>query len=114
MNTCIFMGRLTRDPEIRTSAAGNTVARFSLAIDRPGTREERVTDFPSFLAFSKTADFIEKYITKGMRVLVTSHCQTGSYEKEDGSTVYTTDFIVDRIEFADSKKTAEDEALPFD
>lgn len=105
MNKCILMGRLTRDPDVRDTQSGNVVARMKLAVDRrkkkDGTQE---TDFPSLVAFGKTAEFCQNYLAKGKKILVEGRLQTGSYEKEDGTKVYTTDVIAENIEFAESKR----------
>lgn len=103
MNKVILMGRLTRDPEIRYT--GETcIARFSLAVDRrKKTEGGQAADFPSIVAFGKTAEFVEKYIHKGMKIALEGRLQTGSYEK-DGVKHYTTDVVADSVEFAESKK----------
>ena len=101
MNKVILIGRLTKDPEIRRSSI--TVARFNLAVDRRFKREgEATADFISCVAFGKTAEFIEKYIRKGTKICVEGRIQTGSYEK-DGVKHYTTDIVVENVEFAESK-----------
>ena len=99
MNKVILMGRLTKDPDIKNGE--KPVAKFSLAIDRKFNANE--TDYPSIVAFGKTAEFVSKYLHKGMKIVVEGRLQTGSYEK-DGRKIYTTDVIADSIEFAESKK----------
>lgn len=95
------MGRLTAEPNI---AHGNiTVAKYSLAVDRRS--KDKGADFIRCTAFSKSAEFAEKYLHKGTKIVVRGHIQTGSYEK-DGRTVYTTDVIVDEQEFAESKSAS--------
>ena len=95
------MGRLTKDPEIRT---GNTqVARYTLAVDRRFSNSEEKTDFINIVAFGKSAEFAEKYLKKGMKVLVTGRIQTGSYTDKDNKKVYTTDIVVEDQEFCESK-----------
>lgn len=104
MNSVQLVGRLTRDPEIRYSDGGSSVARFSLAVDRRYKGENGPTaDFPSCVAFGKTAEFIEKYFSKGMRIGLQGRIQTGSYTNNDGVKVYTTDVIVENCEFVESK-----------
>ena len=106
MNKCILMGRLTRDAEMRYSQGANTsaVARFSLAVDRRFKKEgEQTADFINCVAFGKTAEFIEKYGRKGTKFVVEGRIQTGSYTNKDGQTVYTTDIVVEQVEFAESK-----------
>ena len=109
MNKVILMGRLTKDVELRVSSNGETkVANFSLAVDRRWKRDgEQGADFPNCIAFNKTAEFLEKYGRKGTKFIVEGRLQTGSYEKQDGTKVYTTDVIVDNVEFAESKATTE-------
>ncbi len=97
MNTVALIGRLTKDPDVRYSAATQlAVARFSIAIDRPG--KDKGTDYPSIVCFGKTAELVEKYLTKGRLVGIAGRLQTGSYEK-DGRKVYTTEVVADRVEF---------------
>lgn len=116
MNRWIGMGRLTGDPEIRSSADGMMVGKYTLAVDRRGKDNE--ADFIRIVTFGKAAEFASKYFKKGMKVLVTGHIQTGSYTKEDGSKVYTTDIIAEDQEFCEKKQTeqstAEAAALPTD
>jgi len=100
-NKVILMGRLTRDPEISTG--NTTVARYTLAVDRRFTNSEEKTDFINIVTFGKSAEFAEKYLKKGMKVLVTGRIQTGSYVNKDGNKVYTFDVVVDDQEFCESK-----------
>ena len=131
MNKCIFIGRLTKDPEIRYTHGENpmAVANYTLAIDRRFKREgDPSADFPNFVAYGTAAEFAEKYFKKGTKIAVTARFQTRSY-KNDGKTVYVKEFIVEEQEFAESKRAAEsgqaagdddftqmpeDEELPFD
>jgi len=116
MNKFIGAGRLTADPEIRSSADGMMVGKYTIAIDRRGKDNE--ADFIRIVTFGKAAEFASKYFKKGMKVLVTGHIQTSSYTKEDGSKVYTTDIIAEDQEFCEKKQTeqntAEAAALPTD
>lgn len=110
MNTCTLMGRITRDPEVRYSQGANSmaIARFTLAVDRRGranTDGTRETDFISCVAFGKMGEIAEKYYHKGTKLTIRGHIQTGSYQKQDGSKVYTTDVVVDEAEFAESKSS---------
>lgn len=107
MNNVILSGRLTKDPIGQATTSGMSIARFTLAVSRGKDKDgNEQTDFPNCIAFGKTADLVEKYTTKGSKVIVQGRLQTGSYEK-DGRKVYTTDVVVDRVEFMDSKKTKE-------
>ena len=106
MNKVILMGRLTRDPEVRNSQSGTAVARYTLAVDRMFKREgEPNTDFINCITFGKNAEFAEKYLKKGMRIVVSGRIQTGSYTNRDGIKVYTTDIIVEEHEFAERKQS---------
>lgn len=104
------MGRLVRDPDVKNSN-NITIAKFTVAIDRRVKQgEDKQADFINCVAFGKQGEFVEKYIKKGTKVLVEAHVMTGSYKKQDGTTVYTTDFAVDSIEFAESKNASQDTA----
>ena len=104
------MGRLTRDPEVRYTQGDNAsaVARFSLAVDRRFKKDgEQTADFINCVAFGKTGEFIEKYGRKGTKFVVEGRIQTGSYTNKDGQKVYTTDVVVEQVEFAESKSSAD-------
>ena len=108
MNKVILMGRLTKDPEIRYSQGEEpmAIARYTLAVDRRGSKnQDQTADFPSCIAFGKSAEFAEKYLHKGTKIAVTGHIQTGSYTNKEGQKVYTTDIIVEDQEFAESKNS---------
>ena len=107
MNKVELVGRLTRDPEVRYTQGENAsaIARFSIAVNRrfknaDGNYE---ADFINCVAFSKAAEFIEKYFKKGMAIGITGRIQTGSYTNKDGVKVYTTDVVVEESEFVESK-----------
>ena len=111
MNKVILMGRLTRDAEIRYSQGetANAVARFSLAVDRRFRREgdEQTADFINCVAFGKTAEFLERFGRKGTKFVVEGRIQTGSYTNREGQKVYTTDVVVENVEFAESKASSD-------
>ncbi|MBD9181084.1 MAG: single-stranded DNA-binding protein [Roseburia intestinalis] len=110
MNKVILMGRLTRDPEVRYTQGDNAsaVARFSLAVDRRFKKDgEQTADFINCVAFGKTGEFIEKYGRKGTKFVVEGRIQTGSYTNKDGQKVYTTDVVVEQVEFTESKASAD-------
>lgn len=114
MNKIILLGRLTKKPEIRLSQANNTkVAIFSLAVNRkyakPG--EERQTDFFNIIAYSKLADFAEKYLGKGLQICISGRLQNRSWEDKNGITRYVTEVIAEEIDFADSPKKADESIL---
>lgn len=105
MNSVQLVGRFTRDPEIRYTDGGASIARFSVAVDRRFAKEgEQSADFINIVAFGKTAEFIEKYFKKGNRIGIVGRIQTGSYKNKDGATVYTTDVIAENVEFVESKQ----------
>ena len=105
------MGRITRDAEVRYSQgdASTAIARFSLAVDRRFKRDgdEQTADFINCVAFGKTAEFMERFGRKGTKFVVEGRIQTGSYTNRDGQRVYTTDVVVENIEFAESKSTSD-------
>lgn len=105
-NRVFLSGRATRDCEIRES--GETkVARYSLAVDRKYTKgEEKQTDFLNCVCFGKTAEFAEKYVKKGTKLIVIGRIQTGSYTNKDGQKINTTDIIVEEHEFCESKNAS--------
>lgn len=111
MNKVILIGRLTRDPEIKYITGENavTIATYTLAVDRRFRRdgEEQTADFIRCTAFGKNAEFAEKYLRMGIKMVIEGRIQTGSYTNKDGVKVYTTDVIVESQEFAESKKASE-------
>ncbi len=109
MNKVILMGRLTREPEVRYSqgASQTAVARFTLAVDRRFKREgESTADFFDCTAFGRQAEFIERYLHKGVRVVVCGSIQNNNYTNRDGQTVYSVRIVVDEVEFAESKSAS--------
>lgn len=110
MNKVILVGRLTRDPDVKYSGEDGSlcVARYGVAVDRPRkSGEDNGADFPSCVAFGKTAEFAERYLRKGMKVGIVGHIQTGSYVNNDGVKIYTTDVIIENQEFVESKAAQE-------
>ena len=107
MNKVILMGRLTRDPEVRYSAGegATAIARYTLAVDRRFRREgsEQTADFIGCVAFGRNAEFADKYLRQGIKIVVTGRIQTGSYTNRNGQKIYTTDVVVEDQEFAESK-----------
>ncbi len=127
MNKVILLGRLTKDPDVRHTAGDLVVARFNIAVDRRYKTDNGPTaDFPTCVAFGKTAEFIEKYFFKGMKISLEGRLQTGSYTNKEGVKKYITEVVAEAVEFAESKRTDEiddgdgfvdvdynDEDLPF-
>lgn len=120
MNNVSLIGRLTKDPELKTTQSDLPVCRFTVAVDRTYSKDQ--TDFINCIAWRKTAEFISSYFSKGQRIALTGSIQTGSYTDKDGKTVYTTDINVNNVEFCESKKKSgsdsnnrvEPEEMPFD
>lgn len=109
MNVFIGMGRLVNDPKVTVKENADettTIARYRLAIDRVASNNENA-DFLSIVAFGKNAEFAEKYLRKGMKIVIRSHVTTGAFKNRFGETVYTTDFVADSQEFAESKAVNE-------
>ena len=111
MNSVSLTGRLTKDVETRVNN-DLTISRFTIAVNRDFKSKDGKTeaDFINCIAFGKTAEFIEKYFSKGMRIGVNGRIQTGSYTNKDGQKVYTTDVVIEKAEFEESKANANKEA----
>lgn len=112
MNKVILMGRLVRDPDVRYSQGGNAmaVARYTLAVDRKFNRDgEPNADFINCIAFGKNGEFAEKYLHKGVKILVEGRWQSGSYTNRDGQKIYTNDCVVESCEFAENKNASQSE-----
>lgn len=119
MNKVILMGRLTRDPEVRYSQGDNSmaIARYTLAVDRRFAKKdnpnEQTADFISCVAFGKSAEFAEKYLHQGTKIVIAGRIQTGSYTNKDGVKVYTTEVVIEDQEFAESKNSASNGGADF-
>ena len=117
MNKVILVGRLTRDPDVRYSSGDNAmaIARYTIAVDRRARRNggdnEQTADFIGCVAFGRDGEFAEKYLRKGSRILVEGRIQTGSYTNKDGQRVFTTDVVVERHEFVDSKASGSQDSF---
>lgn len=106
MNKCIMMGRLTKDPEIMYTNGGNTIAKFSLAVDRRFKQDGQPdADFFNCVTFKKQAEFVEKYLHKGTKIAIVGEVQNNNYKNKDGQTVYSTQIVINEIEFAESKRS---------
>ena len=109
MNNCVILCRLVRDPDVRYAQGREDlcVAKFTLAVDRRIKKDgEASADFINCVAFGKTAEVIEKHVYKGNKIAVAGHIQTGSYTNKDNQKVYTTDVIVDAMDFCESKNSS--------
>ena len=116
MNRIILMGRLTKDPEIRYSQSDSPmpIARYSLAVDKKQKREDGITaDFFNLVAFDRHAAFAEKYLRKGVKIAVSGHVNTGTYNNRDGVRMPFFEIIVEEQEFAE-RKSASRPAAPND
>lgn len=117
MNNVILMGRLTRDPDVRwktlQDGTSSVSGRYTLAIDRIGAREgQQQADFISCVVFGKAAEWAEKYMHQGVKIVIRGRIQTGSYTNREGQKVYTTDVVVESQEFAESKAANESYRRP--
>ena len=108
MNTVILLGRLIADPDIRSTRDGKAVASFTLAVDR----YKEGADFIRCQAWEKRADFCEKYLRKGTKIAIRGRIRTGDYTDKDGKKVYTTDVVIEDIEFAQTKEQKAPEPKP--
>ena len=106
LNSCDFQGRLAADPELRTTQTGKQVASFRMAVDRDmvDANGHRPTDWLTFTAWGKTAEFVSKYFRKGSAAVVHSRCQTRQYEDKNGNNRTAIEFVVDNIYFAGPKQ----------
>ncbi len=107
INKAILMGRLTRDPELRHTGSGTPVCSFSIAIDN-GYGDNRSTDFINCVAWNKTAEFVEKYFTKGRMIIVIGRIQTRTWEGQDGKRNYATEVVASEVSFGESKRNADE------
>lgn len=106
MNKVILMGRLAKNPEVRQDANGAiSIARYTLAVNRMRTKkdEDPGADFINCVVFGKSAEFAKNYLRKGTKIAIEGRIQTGSYTNKNGQKVYTTDVVIERQEFAESK-----------
>lgn len=116
MNKVILIGRLTADPEVRSTTDGKAVASYTLAVDRRVARNngQNTADFIRCVAWEKRAEFAEKYLKKGTKIAVSGRIQTGSYTDKDGKKVYTTDVVIEEQEFAEKKADSAPAPAPTD
>jgi len=104
MNKVVLMGRLTKDPELRSTGSGTSVCSFSIAVNRRFVKagEERQADFINCVAWRQTAEFICKYFAKGRMIAVSGSIQTRTWDDKEGKRQYTTEVVVEDAYFADS------------
>ena len=105
MNLVILMGRICKDPDITSSQSGTTIARYSIAVDRRFKKEgEPTADFFTCVSFGKQAEFVDRYLKKGTKIVVTGELQNNNYTNKDGQKVYDTRILTNNVEFAESKR----------
>lgn len=120
MNKAVLMGRLTADPELKTTKSNISVITFTLAVDRRFKNQsgEREADFIQVTAWRQTAEFISKYFGKGKMIAVVGSIQTSSWEDENGQRRYKTEVVADEAYFTGEpkgeSKVKSDVPLPFD
>ena len=115
MNKAQITGRFTKDPEVRYTSGQNpiAVANFTIAVNKKYKREgQPEANFIPCTAYGKTAEFVEKYFRKGMKIEVCGSIETGSYKNKDGQTVYTWGISVDEVDFGESKSSQNQNAAP--
>lgn len=105
LNSVCIMGRLTRDPELRQTNTGKPVANFSIACDRDHNREE--TDFIDVVAWNGTAEFVNRYFSKGQMAVVKGRLQIRKYEDRNGEKKTACEIIADSVYFGEAKRSAE-------
>ena len=110
LNKIILMGRLTRDPELRHTGNGTTVASFSIAVDRDFKSQsgEKETDFIDIVAWRSTAEFVSKYFSKGRMAVVEGRLQIRDWTDKDGAKRRTAEVVADNVYFGDSKRPVSD------
>ena len=105
INNAVIMGRLVADPELRTTASGNSVSSFTVAVDRNFVRqgEEKQADFIDVIAWRQTAEFICKYFRKGSMIAIQGHIQTRMYEDKNGNKRKAVELVADNVSFCGTK-----------
>lgn len=114
LNRVVLVGRLTKDPEFRTTPNGVSVATFTLAVNRTFTnaQEEREADFINCVTFRKQADNVNNYLSKGSLVGVDGRVQSRSYENQEGKRVFVTEVVCDSVQFLEPKNNNQSNNQP--
>lgn len=114
MNKVLLIGNLTKSVEVRYTTSDLAIASFSIAVKREIKKEDGTydADFINCVAYGKQAETISKYLDKGSSVAIEGRIQTGSYENKEGKKVYTTDVVVEKITFVNTKKKEETKEEP--
>lgn len=111
MNKIILLGRLVADPETRMTQSNIAIARFKLAVNRQGKKDDGqpTADFFQITAWRSTAEFVQKYFTKGQQVLIEGYLRNNQYTDKDGNKRYSDDIHADKVYFADSKRDRQEQ-----
>ena len=104
INKCIFIGNLGKDPELKTTTTGKSVANFSLAVQGFKTENGYLTDWVPVVCWEKTAENVSKYLSKGSKVFVEGRFSTRSWDDKDGNKRYTTEIVANEVKFLDPAK----------
>ena len=104
LNKIVLMGRLTRDPELRQTQSGNSVASFTLDRDFAAQGAEKETDFVDVVAWRGTAEFVSKYFSKGRMAVVSGRLQIRNWEDKEGNKRKTAEIVAESVYFGDSKR----------
>ena len=113
LNHITIMGRLTRDPELRSTAGGTPVASFSIAVDRDFSKDgERETDFIDVVAWRQTGEFVSKYFQKGSMAVVSGRLQIRDWQDKDGNKRRSAEVVAENVYFGESRKRESDSAEP--
>lgn len=107
MNSVTLIGRLTKDPDVRYTGDNNAITNFTLAVDRPFSKE-KVTDFHRIVAFGKLGETCGKYLEKGKRIAIQGRIQNRSFETKTGDKVQVTEIVAESMEFLDSKSSSDE------
>ena len=102
MNKTIMMGRIAKEIDVRTGQSGTAICSFTLAVDRPYIKDrEKESDFFTVKAFGKTGEVINKYFSKGKRIMISGRVQNNNWTTSDGQKRYSTEIVVDEFWFLD-------------
>lgn len=110
INRVILIGRLTRDPELRSTTSGKSVANFSIAVDRHGKDDD--ADFFRVTAWGKTADFVSNYLDKGRLVAIDGRLQSRKFQDKDGNNRETVEVVADSVQSLDYKDRDQQDQRP--
>jgi single-strand DNA-binding protein len=104
MNKVILIGRLTKDPEMKYTPAGHAVTQFTIAVDRPGSKDKKETDFISIVVWRQLAELCASYLSKGRLAAVEGRLQIRSYDNSEGRKVYVSEVVADGVKFLESQR----------